>query len=159
MQEINSRICRPAAVLTRAATIKVKPRQAAHCAFVVAVSVALTACGGAGTGAATNGALILDSVWTAVFSGRDFVKSVQQRSSSTQNRVVGNSRISIQSANDTGVAVACCEFFPVANSFSATIDPASTFLYVANSRSPQRVRLELIKGVPRWHVNGNIYSS
>jgi 6-phosphogluconolactonase len=50
MQETNLEVWRSAAVVTHAATMKVNIRQTARCVFVVAVSVALTACGG-GSGA------------------------------------------------------------------------------------------------------------
>lgn len=69
----------------------------------------------------TNGAFTLDSVYPAMFSGGDFVKITQQPSSPTQRCLVENAGISIQSANDTSVAVACSEFAYVTNAADNTV--------------------------------------
>jgi 6-phosphogluconolactonase len=68
----------------------------------------------------TDGAFTLDSVYPSMFPGGDFV-GVTQPSSPTQNCVVENSRITIQSANDTSVVVACSEFSYVANAADNTL--------------------------------------
>jgi 6-phosphogluconolactonase (cycloisomerase 2 family) len=69
----------------------------------------------------SDGAFTLDAVYPSMFSGPDFVLVGQQPSSPTQNCVVENSRIGIQNANDTSVAVACSEFSYVANAADNTL--------------------------------------
>ena len=69
----------------------------------------------------TDGTFTLDSVYPAMFSGGDFVKITQQPSSPTQRCLVENAGISIQSANDTSVAVACSEFAYVTNAADNTV--------------------------------------
>jgi 6-phosphogluconolactonase len=69
----------------------------------------------------TNGAFTLDSVYPAMFSGGDFVKITKQPSSPTQRCLAYNPGISIQSANDTSVAVACSEFAYVTNAADNTV--------------------------------------
>jgi len=69
----------------------------------------------------TNGAFTLDSVYPAMFSGGDFVKITKQPSSPTQRCLAYNPGISIQSANDTSVSVACSEFSYVTNAADNTV--------------------------------------
>ena len=63
----------------------------------------------------SDGAFTLDSVYPSKFPGGEFVGVTQQPSSPTQRCVVDNADISIQGANDIGVAVLCSEFAYVAN--------------------------------------------
>lgn len=69
----------------------------------------------------TNGAFTLDSVYPAMSSYGDFVKISQQPSSPTQRCLVENAGISVQSANDTSVVVACSEFSFVTNAADNTL--------------------------------------
>jgi 6-phosphogluconolactonase len=69
----------------------------------------------------TDGEFTLDSVFPSMFPRGEFVGITQQPSSPTQSCVVDNAWFSIQSANDTSVAVACSEFSYVANAADNTL--------------------------------------
>jgi 6-phosphogluconolactonase len=69
----------------------------------------------------TDGAFTMDAVYPSMFPGGEFVGVTQQPSSPAQRCVVDNSGISIQGANDTGVAVLCSEFAYVANAADNTL--------------------------------------
>jgi 6-phosphogluconolactonase len=68
-----------------------------------------------------NGAFTLDSIYPAMSSYGDMVRITQQPSSPAQHCLVKNARISIQSANDTSVTVACSEFSYVTNAADNTL--------------------------------------
>src|SRR6202035_1845310 len=68
-----------------------------------------------------NGAFNLDSAYPAGYSGRDYVAITQQPSSPTQNCVISNATVSIQSVNDTSVTVSCAEYSYVTNAADNTL--------------------------------------
>ena len=81
-----------------------------------------------------NGSFTLDLVFPAGYSG-DFVTITQQPSSPTQNCLISNAAVSIQSANDTSVTVSCSAFLYVTNAADNTlstysIDPTNGALTV-----------------------------
>ena len=85
-----------------------------------------------------NGAFILDSAYLAGYSGSDYVAITQQPSSPTQNCLISNAAISIQSANDTSVTVSCAEYSYVTNAADNTlssysIDPTTGALAVVGT--------------------------
>jgi 6-phosphogluconolactonase len=72
-----------------------------------------------------NGAFTLDSAYPAGYSGPDFVLITNQPSSPTQNCVISNAAVSIQSANDTSVTVSCAEYSYVTNAADNTLSSYS----------------------------------
>jgi len=72
-----------------------------------------------------NGAFTLDAVYPAGYSGHDYVSITQQPTSPPQDCVISNAAISIQTANDTNVAVACARFSYVTNAADNTLSAYS----------------------------------
>ena len=94
-----------------------------------------------------NGAFTLDSAYPAGYSGRDYVSITQQPSSPTQNCVISNAAVSIQTANDTSVTVSCADYFSPMSPMPRTIRSRP----IASTRPPaERCRLSAHR-LPRAH--------
>ena len=76
-------------------------------------------------GIGANGAFTLDSVYPAGFSGTNTSSFYTQPSSPTQRCVVSNAEVSIQTANNTSVAVTCAAFAYVTNAADNTLSSYS----------------------------------
>ncbi len=72
-----------------------------------------------------DGAFILDSAYSADYSGGDFVTIAQQPSSPAQYCALRNSKVSIQNTDDTGVKVCFTKFSYATNAADNTLSAYS----------------------------------